>query len=75
MKIEICTKCDGLGKTKENSGTHHSEYEYVICTKCNGTGRVKTNTYSYSVPFNTDNSIIRKFDVEISDLIRRLMSM
>jgi len=74
MEIKICRNCLGTGEIKEDVGTHQSDYEYKNCSVCNGTGRVKTNSYSYCVPFDTENEKIYKVDSEIIDLIRKLES-
>ncbi len=74
MNVVICHSCDGTGETREDVGTHNSDYVYYKCTKCNGTGRVKTRSYSYSVPYDMDHDKICKVDSEIINLIRKLES-
>jgi len=74
MEIKICKTCDGTGTIREDVGTHNSEYEYHTCSRCNGTGRVKTRSYSYSVPYDMDDTEIYKVDSEIINLIRKLES-
>ena len=73
MNIQICNNCKGIGEIREDvGGYHNSEYEYHVCEGCNGTGRVKTRSYSYSVPFDMDDSKIYKVDAKIIELIRSL---
>lgn len=74
MKIEICSKCKGMGVIRHNVGIHENEYEWCSCINCNGTGRIKTRSYSYSVPFDMDDKEIHKVDAEIIKLIRELES-
>ena len=65
-EIEICGSCKGEGII---SGVDK------ICSGCNGTGRVIIGRYTYVVPFDTDKSIIYKYDSEIFELIRKLESL
>lgn len=72
MKVEICPRCSGIGETREDIGTHQSEYIYHKCTYCNGTGRVYTNIYSYMVSFDIDKERLYEIDAEIIKLIRSM---
>ena len=72
MDIKICNHCKGTGELREDIGTHESEYVNYVCSMCNGTGRVKTRTYSYSVPYDLEDSIINKADSKIIEIIREL---
>ena len=75
MDVKICKICDGTGETREDIGTHNSEYVFHKCSGCNGTGRVYTRSYSYTVPYNMKKQIIYDFDSVIIDLIRKLESL
>jgi len=72
MEIKLCKSCVGLGKITKPVMTRGNYYEDFVCIKCNGTGRIKTRSYSYSVPFNTNDAEIIKLDSKIFDLIRGL---
>lgn len=74
MEIKICYNCKGEGTIKCDVGIHQSEYEWYTCSDCNGTGRIKTDSFSYSVPFDTENEEIYKTNDEIIRLIRKLES-
>jgi len=43
-EIVLCPKCKGFGHfdTKEDAGSHKSEYDFysMICSKCKGSGRI-----------------------------------
>lgn len=74
MEIKICPQCKGMGVIRHNVGIHENEYEWCSCINCNGTGRIKTDSFSYSVPFDTENEEIYKTNAEIIRLIRELES-
>ena len=72
MSILICRGCDGTGEVREDVGTHQSEYEYHTCSRCKGSGKVIVQSYSYSVPFGTNEKLIHDADYAICKIIQTL---
>ena len=70
--IEICEECKGTGEITIDNGTHNSDYETHTCVDCKGSGKVEKHTFKYTIPYDSDWTLINDAQRKIFDIIQEL---
>jgi DnaJ-class molecular chaperone len=67
MKIVICNKCDGEGKTHYND---RFDFHIETCKNCNGHGRIKRYEFIYEVPLDVNEKEITLVQEKVFSVIK-----